>query len=62
MAAEGSIVHTQGRKDVLCHILAERLSGEFLNDLAGPIDACAIVPALAWGELQRRIPRLQGPG
>lgn len=43
---------------MLRHVHAERLCGELLDDLARPVDAAAIVPALAGRELERSVPGL----
>jgi hypothetical protein len=45
--------HAEGLEQVPLHVLTETLSADRLDRLAGPIDAGAVVPAVAGLEQQR---------
>ena len=51
---EGGVAHAERVEDVLLHVLPEPLPAHRLDHLAGPVDADAVVPALARIEQERR--------
>lgn len=57
---ETRVAHAQRRKHGVRHVRAERLARDPLDDVARPVEAGAVVPALAGGELERRVPGLDG--
>lgn len=56
--SKGGVVHPERPEDVRSHVLAQCLPGDFLNDVAGPVDARTVVPPLARGEFQGQVPGL----